>query len=388
VIAAIFVTVTANVAAAADQEEQEPKAWYDRMQIYGDLRLRYEGFLKENEFDEGRRDRFRYRLRAGLRISVIDAIRLGIQLRSGNPQNPVSDNQSFDGGFDKDRFSIAEVYADFTPSKSFSVIAGKFPHRNLWSVSDLHWDYDVVVAGALQSIQFGGAEGGLKSIGVSVYQYVLDESSLNIDSYIFGGQIRPSFRFGAKNELEIGAGFDYFVNPQSVANLTLSGALAGNFMTNLVDQDFQLISDFHILNLLGVWENNSSSRWPLKASLYYYKNFGAKNMVGTETGITDALGNASENDTAFFGRVEVGGYSKLYQLQFRYSYYYSEPDGLFYAYLQSDTRRASNLDGHRLDVRLGMPARTYFNFTWYNTRPKLGEDSTMNRWQFDYVIRF
>ena len=66
----------------------------------------------------------------------------------------------------------------------------------------------------------------------------------------------------------------------------------------------------------------------------------------------------------------------------------AQPDALFNAYMQSDTRRASNLDGHRFDWWLGMPARTFINVTYYHTDPNRGEDSTMNRWQFDYIIRF
>jgi hypothetical protein len=35
-----------------------------------------------------------------------------------------------------------------------------------------------------------------------------------------------------------------------------------------------------------------------------------------------------------------------------------------------------------------MPRQDYINVTWYNTRWTRGSDSTMNRWQFDYIFRF
>ena len=28
------------------------------------------------------------------------------------------------------------------------------------------------------------------------------------------------------------------------------------------------------------------------------------------------------------------------------------------------------------------------NVTWYRTEWKVGEDTTMDRWQFDYIFRF
>ena len=96
----------------AVQEEEKPKAWYDRLDFAGDLRLRYEGFNWEGQFDEGRRDRLRYRFRVGFDIELTKSIRSGFRLRSGDPKDPVSDNQTFGGGLDKDGISLAEFYAD------------------------------------------------------------------------------------------------------------------------------------------------------------------------------------------------------------------------------------------------------------------------------------
>ena len=64
------------------------------------------------------------------------------------------------------------------------------------------------------------------------------------------------------------------------------------------------------------------------------------------------------------------------------------PDAILYAYTQSDTRRASNLNGTRVDFRIAMPAGQSLNFTWYRTKPHLGEAATMNRLFIDYVLGF
>ena len=73
---------------------------------------------------------------------------------------------------------------------------------------------------------------------------------------------------------------------------------------------------------------------------------------------------------------------------FRYSRYYSEPDAIFYVFAQSDTTRASDVDGHRFDVRIGYVKRSYFNLTWYRTKAVYADVSTMDRLQVDYIIRF
>ena len=101
-----------------------------------------------------------------------------------------------------------------------------------------------------------------------------------------------------------------------------------------------------------------------------------------------ALGRGTDNDTAWFGRIQVGDYKKPGQVALRVSRYDSQPDAIFFAYAQSDTRRASNLDGYRADLRVGMPKKAYINVTFYRTDWTIGEDSTMHRWQFDWVFSF
>jgi hypothetical protein len=73
---------------------------------------------------------------------------------------------------------------------------------------------------------------------------------------------------------------------------------------------------------------------------------------------------------------------------FRFSRYYSEPDALFYVFAQSDTTMASDVDGYRLDLRMGFVKKSYFNVTWYHTKPVFHLWPKMDRLQMDYIIRF
>jgi hypothetical protein len=92
--------VASGFALAAD-DSGEKEQWYDKIDFGGDLRLRYEGFNWPDHFDEGDRHRFRFRFRVGFKAQVTNNVKVGFQLRSGNPDNPISDNQSLDTGFDK-----------------------------------------------------------------------------------------------------------------------------------------------------------------------------------------------------------------------------------------------------------------------------------------------
>jgi hypothetical protein len=393
------VAATAGPLGAEDGEEKkesgESAKWYDRLSVGGDFRLRYEGFDWSGHFDDGQRDRFRYRLRVGLEARVLDNLGFGLQLRSGNPQNPISDNQSFDGGLDKARISIAEAYVDWQATDALSIVAGKFSPEKLWTAADMEWDDDVVAEGAMEV--FAWKPGGfVRKLSLGAYQYVLDESGDSVDAYMFGGQIVPTFDLGASNGVSLGATFEAVSHPERVAALYYKQELVidSEHVTNLLDPATgSLVSDFRVGSLSAEWKNTRFERWPVKVSLFLYKNFGARDTLGVILPVGSdkdplAFARGSDNDTAWFGRIQLGDYKRPGHVALRLARYDSKPDALFFAYAQSDTRRSSNVDGYRTDLRIGMPRDGYVNATWYHTNWTIGSDSTMDRWQLDYILKF
>ncbi len=355
--------------------EKSYPAWIDRFDAKGDIRLRYEGFSQDGSYDDDRRDRFRIRLRAGFEATVTDWMKVGLEMRNGDPSDPVSNNTSFDGGFQFKEFNLAEGYLQIRPNSRFGLIAGKFDATKWWTVSDFQWDDDVTVEGLMTNFGLASGDGAFKSLDLVAYGYFLNEEKNGPDANLYGGQLRSTFQLGEDNSLKLGLGFDAWNNPQQLVDMTLSGDLKGNKVTNLLDENGQLLSDFDILNLFAEYKNSVSKKWPVKFTLFYYKNLGAE-------------GIGADNDTGYFGRVQVGDYKKKWQMAVRYSYYYSEPDALFYVFTQSDTGRGSDAEAHRFDLRLGFVAKSYFNFTWYNTKPVYKEDETIDRWQLDYIVKF
>ena len=350
----------------------------ERTEFRGDLRLRYEGFRQDGSFDNDRRDRFRFRLRFGIETRITDRIRVGIQLRSGNPDDPVSDNQSLDGGFTKKDLAIAQAFADFALDGGGAIRAGKFDPRKLWHVSDMQWDDDVVVEGAMERWT-APEHGSLRGVDVRVWQFVLEESGSGDDAYVLGAQVSPAFRLGERQELRVGAGYDHYLNPEVLARRTAGGRLDGNPLTNrtFVDGngDLQLVSDFRILSAFAQWKLGGRGRWPVKVSAFAYRNLGTR-------------GIAENEDSAFFARVQVGDYKQPGRMAFRLSRYRSEPDALFYAFMQSDTTRASDLDAWRFDWRVGLRSKGYVNVTWYRVDPESAPGPTLDRWQVDYILKF
>ena len=291
--------------AAAPAEEKRSDKWYDRFDFKGDLRLRAEFFKIDGLSVNDRRERFRARFRAGMHTNITDWMDVGFQLRSGDPDDPVSDNSTFDGGFALIPISISEAYAGFRPNGWLDLTFGKFDANKKWVVSDMQWDDDVTVAGAMEEFSFG-------PLKFDLYQYLLEEDKATRDAYLLGGQLYGEFGSDAIGNFKIGAGFDDWVRPQMVADLTLSDKLQGNRVTNLLNDDLQLISDFEIANIFATWSWAKNPRWPVKVSAFGYLNTGAQGL-------------GKEYDTGYFLRLQVGDYKKKYQMMFRATRYYSEP---------------------------------------------------------------
>ena len=355
------------VEAPLPEEEKEEK-WYDRIDFKGDLRLRSETFWVEGISSTDRRQRFRARIRPGIYTEITDWMEVGLQVRSGDPLDPVSDNSSFDGGFSLIPISISEGFAGFHPNDWLDLTFGKFDAKKKWVVTDMQWDDDVTVEGAMEELSFG-------PLKVDLYQYVLEEDKETRDAYLLGGQVYGKFGSDSVGTFTVGGGFDQWVRPQMVADLTLDGKLHGNRVTNLLDEESQLVSDFEIANAFATWSWKKSERWPVKFSIFGYVNTGAKGL-------------GKEYDTGYFVRLQVGDYKKKGQMMFRASRYYSEPDALFYVFAQSDTTMASDVDGYRFDFRLGYVKKSYFNFTWYHTKTVYSLFPDMDRLQVDYIIVF
>jgi len=348
--------------------KDEGEKWYDRFDFRGDLRLRTEIFWVEGISPNDRRGRFRARIRPGIYTDITDWMDVGLQLRSGDPLDPVSDNSSFDGGFSLIPISISEGFAGIHPTDWLDLTFGKFDAKKKWVVSDMQWDDDVTVEGAMEEFTFGPLKADL-------YQYILEESKSEKDAYLLGGQLYGKFGSDSVGSFKIGLGYDNWYRPQLVADLTLNEKLHGNRVTNLLDDEDQLISDFQIINGFFNWGWKKNERWPIKFSLFGYYNTGARGL-------------GKEYDTGYFVRLQVGDYKKKGQMMFRASRYYSEPDALFYVFAQSDTTMASDVDGYRFDFRLGFVKKSYFNITWYHTKPVYSLFPDMDRLQVDYIIVF
>jgi len=134
-------------------------SWLQDFKIYGDLRLRYEGFCRD--YDRRDRNRARFRLRVGVEKTWWDKqLEIGFRLASGEDDEPTTTNQSFTGAFSKKHVWIDLAYARWQPNalKGFTLVGGKFSLKDAWVHTDLIWDSDVNPEGVwaqYKASQFG-----------------------------------------------------------------------------------------------------------------------------------------------------------------------------------------------------------------------------------------
>ncbi|MGI8890019.1 MAG: putative porin [Chthoniobacterales bacterium] len=152
------------------------------IEIYGDARMRYEIRTAEagapdtisTPGDNTQRNRFRYRLRLGLRGTLVDDWFFGLRLEtSTNPRSTnitFGDDSGVNGPFskDSDRISVGQAYFGYKGVRDLTLTVGKM--QNPFITTSMTWDGDINPEGLAEqwkhTFSFGG---GHSSAGVESY---------------------------------------------------------------------------------------------------------------------------------------------------------------------------------------------------------------------------
>ena len=192
--------IAALAFASAPAVAQE--TWADRISFKGDIRLRHETIDEEGEED---RSRMRFRTRVGMTAKVNDDVKVVFQLATGG-NNPVSTNQSLDGGFSRKDVGVDLAYVDWKINDSFTVNAGKMKNP-LFKAGGvpLVWDSDLNPEGVAVKFTSGGFFG-------TVGGFSVEERSSADDSLLYALQAGYKFPLGEDTSLTAGAGYFAYTN--------------------------------------------------------------------------------------------------------------------------------------------------------------------------------
>ncbi|HLK10579.1 MAG TPA: putative porin [Candidatus Binatia bacterium] len=226
-----------------------PPDWLRKVSLFGDLRYRQEGFYHQphrqgQEVTARNRERIRGRL--GLRFAYSDELSATFRSATGDPNDPISTNDTLTGVFARKHVNLDWAYLTFTPGKTFdlrpgvlSITAGKFPNP-IFRTDEMVFDEDLALEGLTQTVEvLGRPHGPLDQVRVRALEWTFAEVADKEDGWMLGGQVNPSLHFGTVL-FEAGLGQYWWLNPDLIAQalsrnttaFTASGAPVANSAFN------------------------------------------------------------------------------------------------------------------------------------------------------------
>ena len=192
-----------------------PKTWADSLTFKGDLRCRHERVgddsKKNAEGETYARERDRIRARLGAEAKVMDPLKVGLELSTGQA-DPVSGNQTLGDGFGKKEMRLSLAYADYSvfgDARAYEahVVAGKMKNPFLTQPDDLVWDGDVTPEGVAAKGQWGK---GFATVFANGGHLWVQERSAEDDLMLHAGQVAAKFQFLPEIALTAGASVHAF----------------------------------------------------------------------------------------------------------------------------------------------------------------------------------
>lgn len=304
--------------------------WADRITFKGDVRLRHESIDEEGE--EGR-DRQRFRTRFGASAEITEDVTFVLRLATGG-DDPVSTNQTFDGGFSTKDIGVDLAYVDWQANDNLNVYAGKMKNP-LFSAGKvpLVWDGDLNPEGVAAAYENG-------MFFANAGWFSVEERSSEDDSMLYAVQLGGKFAIGDNARLTAGVGyfaytdtigFEPFYDGSANGN---SVDIDGNYVNEYKDTEAFVQFDTDVgdlpLSVYAHWARNgevdvedtataygakigsAKSKGAWEAS-WTYMDIEADAVIGTYSdsdfggGGTDASGHMIKGKYAVSKRISIGG---------------------------------------------------------------------------------
>ncbi len=341
-------------------------AWVRKMQLKGDLRLRYESTERDDTAD---RNRGRYRLRLGVVTQINDQIEVGFGLASGS-SDPRSTNETMDNSFERGDIRLDYAYARYKPWSWLSLIGGKFENP-LFCPSDLLFDTDIRPEGA--AAQFTHALNPDVDLFMNTGFFMIDERS--------GDENDPSM---------------YVIQPGSkikFRNMYFKNAVAMYRFDNYKGQKQSDVDYSSKTNTTRKFKNTLKYDYDalaLSGELGYKTAFARMPFIAL---FGDAVKNNStgSDDTGYLVGVKFGSekIKKRHDWQFMTRYEKLERDAWPDILPDADTYDGqTNVKGYKSSLTYGLFEHIDFCASYFNTKKISGPSLDEEKVQLDLNFKF
>jgi putative porin len=386
--------------------------WLNRFSFSGDMRARYEGFYQEHGPNANERNRARFRLRFAVGVKASDEVSGGLRLVSGDPNDPISANETLTNLFTKKPINLDQAFITLTPKESIgladyawspvSITMGKFANPafrpRAVMTSEMIFDDDLMPEGLSETFTFyDSAEGLLRRLQLNAMQWTVREASRSADSYMLGGQVVGIFQLFPSSRLTLAMADYAFTKSDGIAQARNSNSsLKVTNSVVLVDGTIvkggtsltpgtggkafkKFLGDFNLINGSVQFDYDTGyARWPL-------------------TLLGDVAWNSragTSKDWAVWAGIGVGATRNPGDWAFSAVWSKVQTDSVLSTFSYSDFGRdgGTNVQGPFLKIdymlfpRLTITAKNHF--VSFIDRPQGQSNSLVNRFQLDAQLAF
>ncbi len=318
---------------------EETSAWIPS----GDFRLRWERTTFQEPTTQPQildpRNRWVVRFRAGVTKQFGKLTNFGVRLATGSRTDPNSTDITLGDFADRLEISVDRAFLELKHKGAF-LTGGKF--ANPFDTTELVWDGDVNPQGVAGSLARSGSHPVTPKL-TGIF-YVVDEQTINPDSYMVGGQGQVAIKASAGWSV-VAAGSYYGYTIKSLRNAD-AGDTRGNRLT---PDGTAYLSDFDLLDAVVTFDHRGfGARYPIKFVGDYVYNLGADDK------------NQGFNLDLFVGKVSAKG-----DKRFRYGYSQAETDAVLAAFSHDNTTLATNYKQHTASFDYQVRKDTQLNATFY-----------------------
>ena len=238
-------------------------SWVNSLQFYGDGRLRYEwrqgtgNAAGVGAQDNADLDRFRYRLRVGLKGDFLENFSYGLRLETatkGNSANVTMGGNALSGGpwakSGNNAVEVGQFWAQYKASDWLTLVGGKM--ENPFITSPMIWDGDLSPEGFAQKVKFStDLVDYFLTLGEFTYLNTANGNNTfrtvasGNDTWLMGAQAGGKVKFTKDMSLTVAPTLYVYVNP---LNLGATPA-AGRFNPTLAGGNISGVNNLTVLDI-------------------------------------------------------------------------------------------------------------------------------------------
>ncbi len=328
-------------------------------QIGGDFRYRHEYIDAEGK---ELRNRQRIRARLNMTAKINDEVNLGFQLGSGT-EDPVSTNQTLDGGFSAKQVNIDMAFFEWKPGmlSGVSVSGGKV--RNPFyspAKTQLLWDNDLTPEGI--AFKYSKSEDSSNMFLNASYFWV-DERTEQNDAVLLGGQTGIDYTTSV-GKLVFGIGYFDYQNTKNYVPFFSGNDSAGNS----VDSNGMYVFDYN--------------------DIEFFCEIFPNGLIDNMYVFVDYVNNIAEDvkyNQSWLAGFSYGNAKEPGSFDIRYSYRYIEKDAIIGAFTDSDfIGGGSDGKGHEINFNYQVASKTKVTATCFINQKGIDNGKGYNRVHLDF----